>query len=570
MRIGREAHPVQDSWNRERIISSVQPIFSTLESFGDRPCLVAGNQRWSFQQAALAADAIFADRDAPQAGLAFIHAHDTAESILAYIGAVRRGYAVHLLDPCKDTANTRLITRYRPDILIDTSRSQPLQILGNGDGVSADIAILLSTSGSTGTPKLVKLSHGNIAANTGSIISYLGLGPSDVGITSLRLFYSYGMSVVNTHLAAGAALVVTDRGVDSPEFWTLARRAGVTNVAGVPFSFELLHRMGFDPADVPSLRLLTQAGGRLDPDIVRAFAELGAPHGVEFCVMYGQTEAAPRMSWLPPDLAAEAPESIGRAIPGGKLAIVDEAGQAITRPGVSGELVYEGPNVMVGYAECREDLSFTEHIPRLFTGDIAHFDARGLFYIDGRISRFVKPFGLRVSLDEIENALRPDFPDVAVTGDDTRIVVSTGAAPGHAPGVAERLAALLQLPASVFVIVEDRPAPRLASGKIDYRSLLVHHGPRTDTPSLPRFFVREFLGLLTGRVHPPASVLEAFGAVLGPRADDHTVTFRSAGGDSLSYMQLLLLLEECLGEVPEGWDEMTVLELEHLREAAVA
>jgi hypothetical protein len=219
--------------------------------------------------------------------------------------------------------------------------------------------------------------------------------------------------------------------------------------------------------------------------------------------MYGQTEAAPRMSWLPPDLAAEAPESIGRAIPGGKLAIVDEAGQAITRPGVSGELVYEGPNVMVGYAECREDLSFTEHIPRLFTGDIAHFDARGLFYIDGRISRFVKPFGLRVSLDEIENALRPDFPDVAVTGDDTRIVVSTGAAPGHAPGVGERLAATFA--ASRLRLRDRRRSACAPSGKWQDRLQVPSCAPwpaHRHAQSLPRFFVREFLGLLTGTRAP--------------------------------------------------------------------
>jgi acyl-CoA synthetase (AMP-forming)/AMP-acid ligase II len=452
-------------------------------------------------------------------------------------------------------------------VVIDTALEQPLRVAGTGQGIHKDIAILLSTSGSTGTPKLVKLSHANIAANTRAIISYLGLSGADIGITSLKLFYSYGMSVVNTHLAAGAGIVVTGLGMESPGFWALAGREGVTNVAGVPFSFELLHRMGFDPGCVPSLRLLTQAGGRLSPDLVRDFARTGARHGVEFCVMYGQTEAAPRMSWLPPDLAAEAPGSIGKAIPGGRLSLVDEAGQPVTEPGVSGELVYEGPNVMVGYAESRADLAFTEAIPALRTGDIAHFDARGLFYIDGRRSRFVKPYGIRVSLDDIEQSLRPRYSEVAVTGTDDRIVVSVGASLADREALAVRLSAELALPSAAFAIVANRTVPRLASGKIDYKALLAAHVAADAPPGLPQVFLREFVGILTGRARKPATVLEAYRAVLGPRVRDRTVTFREAGGDSLSYMQVLLLLEECLREVPEGWDEMTVLDLEHLREA---
>jgi acyl-CoA synthetase (AMP-forming)/AMP-acid ligase II len=546
----------------------VQSIFSDMERHGARTCLIGSARTLTYAQAAQAADGLFDGTDAPGSGLAFVHAHSSVAAILSYIGAVRRGYAVHLLDPDRTDANARLIARYRPDVVIDASADRPLRVLGAGGGVSQEIAILLSTSGSTGTPKLVKLSRANIAANTGSIISYLGLGDADVGITSLSPFYSYGMSVVNTHLAAGAALVVSDLSIDSTDFWALARQHGVTNVAGVPFSFELLHRTGFDAGAVPSLRLLTQAGGRLAPQIVRAFALDGARHGVDFCVMYGQTEAAPRMSWLPPHLAARAPGSIGHAIPGGTLSVVDAQGRAITQPGVSGELIYKGPNVMVGYAERRGDLAFTEVILQLHTGDIAHFDECGLFYLDGRISRFVKPYGVRVSLDDIEQALRPTFPDVAVTGDDARIVVCTGAPSGDADGLGERLSCDLKLPASTFVIVQNRAAPRLANGKVDYRALQTLHGQRDEAQSLPRVFLRELAGLLTGKVRPPTSVLEAFRAVLGSRVQDHTATFRSAGGDSLSYMQLLLMLEDCLGEVPDGWDEMTILELEHLREAA--
>jgi acyl-CoA synthetase (AMP-forming)/AMP-acid ligase II len=548
----------------------VQTLFSDLDRHADRACLIAPGRRWTYGEALADAEALFAGRDLPERGLAFIHGHNSPEALLAYIGAVRRGYAVHLLDPSKFDANEALIARYRPEVVINTNAARPLWIAGQGGAISDEIAILLSTSGSTGTPKLVKLSHGNIVANTRSIIDYLGLCASDVGITSLKPFYSYGMSVVNTHLVAGAALVVTDLGMDDAAFRALARREGVTNIAGVPFSFELMDRRGFDPGDVPTLRLLTQAGGRLAPHLVRRFAREGARHGVGFCVMYGQTEAAPRMSWLSPELAAEAPGSIGRAIPGGRLSVVDADGHPVTEPGVSGELVYEGPNVMVGYAETRADLAFTEAIPALHTGDIAHFDERGLFYIDGRLSRFVKPYGVRVSLDDIETVLRRAFPDVAVTGTDARIVVGIGAPLGDRDGLARRLSQDLGLPRAAFLIVADCPVPRLSSGKIDYKTLLAAHAAPKAAPRLATVFLREFTGLLTGRARPPASVLEAYRAVLGARVKDHGMSFREAGGDSLSFMQVLLLLEGLIGELPDGWDEMTVLELERLREAAFA
>lgn len=541
-------------------------IFSDMARHGDRPCLISPQQTLTYRSAASAADALYAT--APDAGLAFVLGHTTPAAILAYIGAVRRGYAVHLLDPAKPDANDRLIARYRPDVLVDTEADKVVRALGPGTGIHPKIAILLSTSGSTGTPKLVKLSRQNIAANTDAIISYLGLTAADTGITSLKPFYSYGLSVINTHLACGASIVVSDLGMDTPSFWTLVQRECVTNIAGVPFSFELMRRMEVDLGAFPSVRLLTQAGGKLAPDHVRHFADEAASNGVSFCVMYGQTEAAPRMSYLPPALAAKAPDSIGRAIPGGRLYLIDEAGARIAQPFVSGELVYEGPNVMVGYAETRGDLATIEDIGPLHTGDIAHMDAEGLFYIDGRTSRFVKPFGIRVSLDEVEALLRPDFPDVAVTGSDDRLVVSLGLDVTDKSAIVARLAGQLSLPKATFVIAQGAPAPRLASGKVDYQTLLQTHAPVPKTSSFPSLFLREFWAILSGKTRKPASVLEAYQMVLGPRVQDRTCTFQSAGGDSLRYMQTLLLLEECLNPVPENWAEMSVAELEDLRDNA--
>jgi acyl-coenzyme A synthetase/AMP-(fatty) acid ligase len=212
-------------------------------------------------------------------------------------------------------------------------------------------------------PKLVKLSHGNIAANTASIIEYLGLGPCGCRdhIAQALLFLRH---VCGEHApCAGAALFLTDLGLDDPAFWALVRRHGVTNVAGVPFSSSCFTAWGSTSGDLPSLRLHDPGGRAACARAGTCLRRKGARHGVDFCVMYGQTEAAPRMSWLPPDLAAEAPGSIGRAIPGGSAVDRDASGAAITEPGVSGELVYEGPNVMVGYAEAARTCAMSSASP---------------------------------------------------------------------------------------------------------------------------------------------------------------------------------------------------------------
>ncbi|MEM6727968.1 MAG: AMP-binding protein, partial [Pseudomonadota bacterium] len=388
-------------------VSIPDRLFEGLEAFGDAPCLIdTSGTTLSYAQAIAQADGLFARPELPDGGLAFVFAPSTVLGVLAYIGAVRKGYAVHLLDPNKRAAADQLVETFDPDIIVDPGRTDPVQVRSaQVSALHADIRILLSTSGSTGSSKLVKLSDRNICSNTASIIQYLGLTSEDRGITLLKLFYSYGMSVVNIHLHAGASLVVTEDGIDNPDFWLLLEREKVTNLSGVPFSFEFIRQSGRDVTRHRSLRLLTQAGGKLAAKHVQAFAGLRAQGGPDFFVMYGQTEAAPRISYLHPETAAKVPGSIGRAIPGGRLSLAEETGAEITETGVSGELIYEGPNVMVGYAQSRADLTFVEDIPRLATGDIAHMDSDGLFHIDGRSARFVKPFGLRISLDEVEERL---------------------------------------------------------------------------------------------------------------------------------------------------------------------
>lgn len=296
-----------------------------------------------------------------------------------------------------------------------------------------DLALLLTTSGSTGSPKFVRQSHANLQANTASIVEYLGLDASDRAITTLPMNYTYGLSILNTHLAVGATLLLTNKTLMQREFWSFFKEHGATSFGGVPYTYEILKKLRFFRMDLPSLRTMTQAGGRLAPELHREFARFAADTGRRFVVMYGQSEATARMSWLPPERSLEKCGSIGIAIPGGRFELIDSQGQVIDQPDSTGELVYFGDNVTLGYAESAEDLARgDERGGVLATGDLARRDAEGYYYIVGRKNRFLKIFGNRVGLDEVERLLKDHFPhtDCACAGRDDQMHVF---APAGAP-----------------------------------------------------------------------------------------------------------------------------------------
>lgn len=287
-----------------------------------------------------------------------------------------------------------------------------------------DLALLLTTSGSTGSPKLVRQSYKNIEANTASIVEYLNIDDTERAITTLPMNYTYGLSIVNTHLDAGAAVILTSKTLMQREFWEQFDKFGATSFGGVPYTYEILDKLRFFRRDVPTLRTMTQAGGKLSPELHKKFAEYAAQSGRKFVVMYGQTEATARMGWLPAQNSLEKAGSMGIAIPGGKFTLIDTQENEITAPDTVGELVYEGDNVTLGYAEKGEDLiKGDERNGRLVTGDMAKFDDDGFFYIVGRKKRFLKIFGNRVNLDETERLIKSHFNglDCACTGRDDRM-----------------------------------------------------------------------------------------------------------------------------------------------------
>lgn len=289
-----------------------------------------------------------------------------------------------------------------------------------------ELCLMLTTSGSTGSPKFVRQSYENVKTNAESIVEYLKLDKSERPITTLPMNYTYGLSIINSHFMVGATLLVTEKGLMQKEFWNFFKDEKATSFGGVPYTYEMLERLRFFRMELPSLRYMTQAGGKITPELHKKFAEYAEEKGIKFIVMYGQCEATARMGYLPGEKALEKCGSMGVAIPGGRFKLIDVEGNEITSPLTTGELVYEGKNVTLGYAECGEDLNKgDERGGILQTGDMAQFDEDGYYYIVGRKKRFLKIYGNRVNLDEIDRLIKGEFDniDVASSGVDDHMMI---------------------------------------------------------------------------------------------------------------------------------------------------
>jgi acyl-CoA synthetase (AMP-forming)/AMP-acid ligase II len=427
----------------------------------------------------------------PSKGLVLLLCDNTMGSLVAYLAAVRSGHAVMLASCAIERSFVRkYLDAYRPDWLFCPSLGdappEGYVCTGEFSGMSSclagnptdepvhpDLALLLLTSGSTGSPKAVRLSYANLDSNARSICEYLRLDESETAITTLPMSYSYGMSVINSHLEVGANLVLTNHSVATAAFWDLIRARKCTSLAGVPFTYEVLERLRFQNLDLPSLRVMTQAGGRLPDHRTEVFAQWAQQRGLRFYVMYGQTEASPRIAYVPPDRLLQKIGSIGIAIPGGRLGL-ESLGEPDSHRGPSGELVYEGPNVMLGYADSRSCLSKGDEMRgRLQTGDVGLRDDEGFFYITGRLKRFLKLFGLRINLDELEHLVESFLGNsVACIGsDDLLKIVVASYEPPDAAALKRHVAQACGLHASAIRVCHTETLPIAESGKKDYAAI---------------------------------------------------------------------------------------------------
>jgi acyl-coenzyme A synthetase/AMP-(fatty) acid ligase len=489
------------------------------------------------------------------------------DSIVVYLAALAAGHPLLLVPGDNQASFDSLLAAYDPDVVV-TAAGDGQWRLEERRAISVhvlhpDLALLLSTSGSTGSPKLVRLSHENLQANAESIAAYLGIRTTDRAATTLPMHYCYGLSVINSHLLHGAALILTELSVADSCFWELLRQQRGTTFAGVPYTFDLLDRVGFGQMSLPSLRYVTQAGGRLAPERVRAYAELGQRNGWDLFVMYGQTEATARMAYLPPDRAIESPHAIGVPIPGGsfRLEPLPEGetlpdGQTLPHGDATGdaagadvgELVYRGSNVMLGYAETPADLGLGRTVAELHTGDIARRGDGGLYEVIGRRSRFVKVFGLRIDLQRVEALLHDHGMVACCAGTDGELMVAVEG-DGAAAGVQRLIADEYGLPSRSAKVCFVARLPRLASGKPDYPA--VRALADQTQPTKP-----------AGRDTAARADLRAVFADVLERSDvTDDSTFVSLGGDSLSYVEMSIRLEQALGHLPAGWHTTSIRDL---------
>lgn len=427
----------------------------------------------------------------PHKGFVFTLCENVLGSFVGYVACMNKHIPQVLLDGSKDLELVlRLIAIYQPEyIWMPTERvgeiggetiyqyqEYSLQKMSYAEpiadkSINPELQLCLTTSGSTGSPKLVRLSEKNLQSNAESIAKYLHIDENERPVTSLPMYYSYGMSVINSHLIKGATILLTDKAVMQREFWSFIKEQQATSISGVPYTYEMLKRLRFFRMELPELKTMCQAGGKLNAAYVKEYVDFAEANGKQFIVMYGQTEAAPRMSYLPSDKAVEKNASIGIAIPGGELCVMDADGKVITEPEVDGELVYKGENVCLGYAETRADLmKGNENHGELHTGDIAKFDADGFFYITGRMKRFVKIWGNRTNLDATEQLVKAITPNCACGGVDDLITVFV-----TEDGLEEKIKALLVEKTGfnprAFQVKKIDAIPVKTSGKIDYPEL---------------------------------------------------------------------------------------------------
>lgn len=441
---------------------------------GDRPALLCDDIELNYKQLKLALQTrrkILTVNIQP-GQLCALALHPTLASVITYLACMDAGIPLLLLDKQqKDSVNERLMSLYRVAWQLDVSTGEDKAVASEEKQVRQDLALLLTTSGSTGGPKAVMLSRENIVSNAKSIAEYLPMRTDDIAITSLPLHYSFGLSILNSHLWLGACVLLSDEAMLSRAFWQHVTQYGVTSLSGVPFSYQILKNLRIERMNLPDLRYLTQAGGKLPDALVTHFTTLAKDKGWSFYLMYGQTEATARIAYLPPEYLESHGDCIGHAIPGGDLYLKDEQGQRIICSGIAAELFYRGDNVMLGYACCYKDLHGNGSCKELATGDIAELTASGLYRICGRKRRFIKVRGKRLSLDHIETLLAAQVGgNVWALGKDEELQLVYEQIEDM-QSVTDFAMQQLGLHPSLFKLKHVAVFPRLSNGKPDYQTL---------------------------------------------------------------------------------------------------
>ncbi len=355
--------------------------------------------------------------------LIFLITNNDLETIFFYLGFTFQKNVPTLLNGnIKKNILKKLLFKYKPKYIIGkkdihlneyklVDRRNDYNIFKRKEKItykiSKNLALLLTTSGTTGNPKFVRLSYENFLDNIKNIIKSIKIKKNDSVITTLPISYTYGLSIINTFLFSGSKILINEKSIMDKSFWLLYKKFKPSHFYGVPFTFEILSKLKFKSLYTNRLKTIANAGGKLNQEIIKKLVNFASKKRIKFYNMYGQTEASPRMSVLDDKHKLKKINSIGKPINGGKFILVSERNKRIITPYTEGLLKYSGKNVFMGYSNSCKDLN-KENLNNsiLDTGDIAFFDSNNFFYISGRKKRFIKLFGIRINLDDIEEIIK--------------------------------------------------------------------------------------------------------------------------------------------------------------------
>ncbi|WP_415890285.1 AMP-binding protein [Neptuniibacter sp. SY11_33] len=443
-----------------------------------RPFIVDSETTYTFAEVFTMGDEFFSGIER---GIALIACKKNLETIALYCGALRANVVPLLIDADMVEASViELAELYEVEYIltdqdlalegyncVDSFRSMKMfkRNLVVSESLFDDLCLLLPTSGSTGDPKCVRMSALNITSATESIVRYMGLSSDRVSISSLPLHYTFGLSVLNCALESRSSFVITDLSWLDRAFWQLAEKEKVTDLSGVPFMFEVLRRVRLTDSLYESLKCVNQAGGRLEPKLTEYFLEQFEKRDVEYLTMYGQTEASPRISYVPANQGKLKVGTIGVPLDIGSLQTDADDGMD------EGELIYRGPNVCLGYARKRSDLSLgDDNNGVLYTGDVGVIDSDGFATIVGRKKRFAKIFGMSVNLDALESMAKGCVEKSAVIARDDLIIVVE--AEDRAKELREYILSKVNFPPRGLKCLTIEELPFKSSGKLDYQKLM--------------------------------------------------------------------------------------------------
>jgi acyl-coenzyme A synthetase/AMP-(fatty) acid ligase len=432
-------------------------------------------------------------RSKGERALVFVFPRNTGAAVRALVSEWASNRVVALLNPDLPSESTQaLIDRYQPDRVVgadvDIARhggpyGEALPYLGvavrerlkpSGTRLHPDLFLLLATSGTTGGAKFVRLSSDNILVNAQDIATALGITASERALAHLPIHYSFGLSVITSHLLVGASVVLSDDGLTSSNLWNACKQYECTSISGVPAHVDMLRKLTLRRLKVPSIKSVCQAGGRADRAMLEALNRELVAQGGKLFVMYGQTEAGPRITTLPAERFLDKPGSVGVSLASGRLSIIAEDGR-VCAAGEPGQVAYEGANVMMGYANDASELEIGDVTGgKLLTGDLGYLDDEGYLFLTGRAARFAKVAGLRLALDEIERLAGEIVRSAAVDGGDKVLVaVEKDAAVDEqkVKDVLDHLYAKMSVPLRSFDVRVVDAFPLKSNGKIDYQRL---------------------------------------------------------------------------------------------------